>query len=121
MLVSEEFTGYGSSLVLFELFGALSKLNVEAAYEAVNAYLDLPLNILELNRDTFTYAKEMAKLSNTTYDALHVALIAQNNLDIVVTEDTEDWKKISKIWFKIKRKYKAKDLVIFSPTKGVIK
>lgn len=121
MLVSEEFTGYGSHLVLFELFGALSKLNVEAAYEAVNAYLDLPLKILELNRDTFIYAREIAKLSGTTYDALHAAIIAQNNLDIIVTEDIENWEKILKIWSKIKKLFKTKDLFVFSPTKGVIK
>ena len=37
MLVSKEFIGYTSSLVLFELFGALSRISVEAAYVAVNS------------------------------------------------------------------------------------
>jgi len=58
MLVSKEFSGYGSHLVLFELFRTLSRISVEAAYEAVNSYLDLPLTMLELNRETFNYALE---------------------------------------------------------------
>ena len=51
MLISKEFIGYGSHLVLFELFGALSKVNVDAAYEAIDACLNLPLIILEIDRD----------------------------------------------------------------------
>jgi len=120
MLVSGEFTGFGSHLVLFELFGVLSRFNVEAAYEAVNSYLDLPLTILELNRETFSYAREVAKLSGVTYDSLHAALIAQNGIDVVVTEDIEDWGKIVRVWSKIKEKFKVKDLIVVSPTKGVV-
>lgn len=37
MLVSEEFEGYGSHLVAFELFGSLSRISVEVAYEAVSS------------------------------------------------------------------------------------
>ena len=121
MLISKEFIGYGSHLILFELFGALSRINVEAAYEAVNSYLDLPLTILELNRETFNYAKEIAMLSRTTYDSIHAALIAQNRLDAVVTEDIENWSKILRIWAKIKEKFNAKDLIVVSPTKGIVK
>ncbi len=120
MLVSKEFIGYGSHLIIFELFGALSGISVEAAYEAVNSYLSLPLRILELNRRTFDYAKEIALLSRTTYDALHAALVAQNNIEIVVTEDIEDWSKILRAWPKIKEKFKTRDLTVISPTQGVI-
>ncbi len=90
MLVSKEFTGYGSHLVLFELFGALSKIDVDAAYEAVNSYLNFPLTMLEVNRDTLTYAREIAMLARVTYDSLHAAPIAQNDIDLVVTEDLEN-------------------------------
>ena len=120
MLVSKKFIGYGSHLVFFELFGALSKINVEAAYEAVNSCLNLPLIILEINRDTFMYAKEIAMLSGVTYDSLHAALVAQNNIELVVTEDLEDWSKILEAWPKVKRKLKVKNLVVFSPTRGLI-
>lgn len=120
MLISKEFIGYGSHLVLFELFGALSKVNVDAAYEAIDACLNLPLIILEIDRNTFMYAKEIGMLSNVTYDAVHAALVAQNNIDLVVTEDLEDWGKILKIWPEIERKFKAKSLTVYSPTRGII-
>jgi len=121
MLVLKEFTGYSSHLVLFEFFGALSKINIEAAYEVVNSYLDLPLTILELNRETFDYAKEITMLLKTTYDSLHAALVAQNGIDIVVTEDIENWSKILVAWQRIKEKYGIKDLVVLSPTKGIVR
>jgi len=121
MLVSKEFSGYGSHLVLFELFGALSRISVKAAYEAVSAYLDLPLITLELNRETFNYAKEIATLSNVTYDSLHAALVAQNSISVVVSEDIKDWSRILRVWPKIKEKFKTEDLVVVSPTKGVIR
>ena len=65
----------------------MSRINVEAAYEAVIAYLNLPLTMLELNRETLNYAKEIAKLSGVSYDSLHAALVAQNHIDVVVSED----------------------------------
>ena len=76
MLVEGIYIGYTSQLVLFELFGALSEINVEVAYEAINACLNLPLKSLKLNRETFTYTKEIALYSNVTYDSIHAALIA---------------------------------------------
>lgn len=121
LLTLKEFTGYGSQLVLFELYGALSKLNVEAAYEAVKSYLNLPLTILEVNRDTFRYAKEIAALTGITYDSIHAALVAQNNIDVVVTEDLKDWHKILRVWPKIKEKLNTRELIVLSPTKGRIK
>ena len=118
MLVSGEFKGFGSYLVLFELFGSLSKIDIKAAYEAVNSYLDLPITILEINRDTFSYAKEIAELSGVTYDALHAALVSQNGIEVVITEDVNDWSKIVKAWPKAKEKLNVKDLIVVSPTKG---
>ncbi|WP_261310023.1 type II toxin-antitoxin system VapC family toxin [Saccharolobus shibatae] len=118
MLISGEFKGLGSYLVLFELFGSLSKIDVKAAYEAVNSYLDLPITILETNRDTFSHAKEIAELSGVTYDALHAALVSQNGIEVVITEDVNDWSKIVKAWPKVKEKLNVKDLIVVSPTKG---
>ncbi|BCU71272.1 hypothetical protein KN1_25690 [Stygiolobus caldivivus] len=36
MLVSGGFKGFGSHLILFELFGSLSKIDIKAIYDAVN-------------------------------------------------------------------------------------
>ena len=60
-------------------------------------------------------------LSKTTYDSLHAALVVQNGIDIVVTEDVENWSKILIAWQRIKEKYRIKDLVALSPTKGIVK
>lgn len=121
MLVSKEFNGYGSQLVLFELFGSLSRISVDAAYEAAASYLNLPIGMLKLDRDALNYAREVAKLSKVTYDSLHAALAARNSVDVVVTEDLEDWRKIARAWGKIKERLKVGDLAIISPTKGRIR
>ncbi len=121
MLLRREFVGYGSHLVVFELFAALSRISVEAAYEAVNAYLDLPIHVLELGRETLDYAKEIAALSGTTYDAMHAALVAQNGVEIVVTEDVGNWSRIARIWPRIKERFGARELMVVSPTRGAVK
>ena len=63
----------------------------------MNAYLDLPIHVLELGREKLDYAKEIAALSGTTYDAMHAALVAQNGVEIVVTEDVGNWSRIARI------------------------
>ena len=120
LLISRKFEGYGSILVLFELFGALSEINVNAAYDAALSYLDFPLIILEVDRKTLEYAKIIAEFSKTTYDALHAALVAQNELEVVVTEDLDDWKKILKAWPKLMKKYHVKEIYVFSPARNKV-
>ncbi len=121
MLVSEEFSGYGSHLVAFELFGSLSRISVEAAYEAINAYLDMPITMLHPTRETYEYARLIAALSKTTYDAVHAALIAQHGIEVIVTEDLEDWKRILRVWPEVTEKTGARDLTLLSPTKGLVR
>ncbi|RLE79828.1 MAG: VapC-like toxin, partial [Thermoprotei archaeon] len=101
-------------------FGALSEINVNAAYDAALSYLDFPLIILEVDRKTLEYAKIIAEFSKTTYDALHAALVAQNELEVVVTEDLDDWKKILKAWPKLMKKYHVKEIYVFSPARNKV-
>ncbi|BCU71273.1 hypothetical protein [Stygiolobus caldivivus] len=61
-----------------------------------------------MNRDPSGYAKEIAKLS-VTYDALHAALVSQNGVKVVITEDANDWSKIGEVWPKVKEKLDVKD------------
>jgi len=120
LLVEEEFEGYGSHLVLFELFGALSKISPEAAWEAATAYLDLPLSMLTLDRSALQVARDIAKLSGVTYDSLHAALAGCNGVEVVVTEDLEDWERIAAIWDRVRRVYGMGELAVLSPIKGFI-
>ncbi len=121
LLAAKEFTGYGSSLVLHELFGALSEVSAEAAYEAATAYLDLPLTMLEPSRRTLSYAKTIARLAHVTYDALHAALAAENGVEVIVTEDVKDWRKVLRAWPKVREEHRELgDLIVVSPTRGLI-
>ena len=121
MLVSEEFKGYGSHFVAFELFGSLSRISVEAAYEAVNAYLDMPITMLHPVRETYEYARLIASLSKTTYDAIHAALIAQHRVEVMATEDLEDWRRILRIWPEVAGRTGARSLTVLSPTRGIVR
>ncbi|HID17856.1 TPA: VapC-like toxin, partial [Candidatus Bathyarchaeota archaeon] len=85
MLASKEFDDYGFQLILFKLFGSLSRINVDATYEDAVSHPNFPIGMLKLDRGALDYA--MAKLSRVTYDSLHAALAARNAVDVVVTED----------------------------------
>ena len=121
MLVDGDYIGYGSLFVLFELFGALSKINPKAAYEASTYYLNLPIKLLEFNRDVLELSYEISRISRVTYDSLHAALMFYNDIGIIITEDLDDWIKIKEAWKKLIRRRirKNKELIILSPTKGV--
>jgi len=118
--VNGDYEGYGSELVVFELFGSLSKINPIAAYEAVTYYLDLPIKILKTDRSVFQIAREISKESQTSYDAIHAALMMKNNINTIITEDLNDWLRIKKIWTKVSKKIglETKELVIISPKRG---
>jgi len=119
MLVDGEFTGYGSKLILFELFGALSRINPLAAYEAAHYYLNLPLRIIDLDRKSLELARDIARGSGTTYDAVHAAMMMSNNITVIVTEDIQDWLKIQNTWSKVTRKHKLEisPLEVFVPSR----
>jgi len=120
MLVDGEFEGYGSQLVLFELFGSLARVEVRAAYEAATQYLNLPLRLLSLDRVALTYAFELTRRAGVTYNAVHAGLVARNGLDVVVTEDLEDWGRILRAWPALKR-FGVGDVAVYSPTRGFLK
>ena len=118
MVAKGEARGLGSHLVLFELFGALSKLSPVAAYEAADAHLSLPIRLVAPTRRTLKVARDVAELANVTYDALHAALAAEGGAEIIVTEDLEHWRRIASAWSKVARKHELGDLQVLSPTQG---
>ncbi len=117
--VDEYYHGYGSDLVLFELFGALSKINPKAAYEAAISYLNLPITRLEINRDVIKVAYKIAEKSGVTYDSIHAATMMINGINLIITEDLTDWIKIKKCWKNVAEELdiKISDLIIYAPSK----
>ena len=121
MLVDGEFRGYGSKFVLFELFGALSKISPAAAYEASHCYLNLPLKNLDIDREALKLARDIAARSGTTYDAIHAAMMMRNNITTIVTEDLRNWLKIQKVWAEVTKKHKLgpRLLKVFAPSRDL--
>ena len=122
-LVRGEYEGYGSEYVLFELFGALARINVTAAYEAVIYYLDLPIELLGSSRSTFLLAREIAGASGVTYDAVHAAVMLENGINTIVTEDVDDWLRIKHVWNRVAKRLNLEhvdDLRVISPTRGEV-
>jgi predicted nucleic acid-binding protein len=119
-LVSGDFEAYGSKLVLFELFGAISKYSVDAAYEPSLAYLSLPIKLIEPSLEALELAREIARTARVTYDSLHAALAISSGADTIVTEDLKDWKKIKNKWRQISARYSLKELHVYSPTHGYL-
>ena len=119
LLVDEYYHGYGSDLILFELFGALSKINPKAAYEAAISYLNLPIVRLEINRDVIKVAWKIAEKSGVTYDSIHAATMMINGINLIITEDLADWLKIKKCWKNVAEELdiKINDLIIYAPSK----
>ncbi|MHA1665504.1 MAG: type II toxin-antitoxin system VapC family toxin [Candidatus Njordarchaeales archaeon] len=114
------YQGCGSAYILFELFGALAKINVNAAYEASLSYLNLPIKFLDMDRDVLLFAKEIAQITGVTYDSIHAAIMMKNNVNMVITEDLDDWLKIRDAWRVLSKKRGLEELVIISPTRGII-
>ena len=119
MLVDGEFIGYGSKFIVFELFGALSRINPIAAYEAAYSYLNLPIKLLDMDRETLKLARDIAEESNTTYDAIHAAIMMKNGISTIVTEDIDDWSRIQKSWAYVAKKNNIEidTLDLFVPSK----
>jgi len=120
MLVEGHFKGCGSNFVVFELFGSLARLNPLAAYEAVKAYLQLPITLLELDDRALEYARDIAERVRVTYDAIHAGLMARHGIEVVVTEDLRDWLKIARAWQQLEKRHGWRPLTVYSPTRGPI-
>jgi len=99
----------------------MSRINAVAAYEALIYYLELPIKLLNLKRSTLLIAKEIAKESGTTYDAIHAAIMMENHINTIITEDLKDWLKIKNAWNHVAEKMRLEhlgELLIISPTHG---
>ncbi|RLE60245.1 MAG: hypothetical protein DRJ35_03835 [Thermoprotei archaeon] len=93
--VRGRFEAYGSLLVAIELLGALSKINVNKASIATEAYLQLDVRLLGIDHLTVKVATIINRLTGIKYDSVHAALMFLNNIDTIITNDEKDWKQVT--------------------------
>jgi len=101
--------GYGSYLVAMELLGSLSKINPVLAWKATKNYLAMKFKILDINELVLNIAGLVNTIVNVKYDAIHLALMLINDIDTVITNDLDDWLKISKNFNKITKKLREEN------------
>jgi len=95
------FETYGSLLVAIELLGSLSRINPYIARRAVEDYLSIDMILLNVNREAIRLASIINEKINVKYDAVHAALMLLNNIPVIITNDINDWKRISRNFTKI--------------------
>jgi len=98
---SRVYSGYGSHLVAMELMEALSKINPSIAKRALKLYLALNLTIIPITEEVLDLAATINEVVNIRYDAVHAALLMLNNIPVIVTNDIDDWLKLSKNFDKV--------------------
>lgn len=87
---------YGSILVATELLGALSKIDPRIARRALEDYLVSPIIILELDEAVLAAAALINEIVNMRYDAIHAALMMLNGVPNIITNDLNDWMKLTR-------------------------
>ncbi len=101
---SRLFDAYGSILVAIELLGSISKIDPTIASNATNLYFQLPHKILNVNLKTLRIASHITDIVNLRYDSIHLALMIENSVDRIITNDKDDWYRAKNNFKKIKEK-----------------
>jgi predicted nucleic acid-binding protein len=91
---NQKIKAYSSFLVPIELLGALSRIDIKKAAVAVEAFFSLPINMIQIDEQILQEASEIAVESGASYDSVHAACMRRKKLEIIITEDVTDWKKI---------------------------
>jgi len=82
--------GYGSYLVAIELLGSISKVDPKVASSAVKDYLAMNIKLLEINEIILSIAGLINTIVNIRYDAIHLALMMVNGIDLIITNDLDE-------------------------------
>jgi predicted nucleic acid-binding protein len=91
---NEKIEAYCGFLVPIELLGALSRIDAKKAALAVEAFFSLPISMIQIDEPILQKATEIAAESNVSYDSVHAACMRRKKLEVIITEDITDWKKI---------------------------
>lgn len=87
----DKFEGVISSLAIDEIVWVIRKeLDLRTAIEVGEKIFELPLKILPINPETvFGAFKFMKKYGINPRDCIHISCMLENNVRIVVTEDSD--------------------------------
>jgi len=88
---------YCSFLVPIELLGSLARIDTEKAAIAVAVFFSLPISMIQIDEWVLQDAAAIMLGSGVSYDSIHAACMRRKGLDTIITEDTEDWRKIKNV------------------------
>ena len=94
---NEKIEAHCSFLVPIEILGSLAQIDPEKAAIAVAAFFSLPISMIQLDERILQDAASIMVESHVRYDSIHAACMRKKGLDIIITEDVKDWKKIKNI------------------------
>ena len=89
------FLSTGSNLVAMEILGVLSKIDPSKARKAANDYYKLSLDELVIDPTVIDFAGAINEVVNIRYDGIHAAVMIMNDVNTIITNDTDNWKKLS--------------------------
>jgi len=102
----EKYSACGSLMVAVELLGSLSRIDPIVAGRAVKLYLALGLDMLPLNVEVLGLASLINEEVNVGYDAVHAAIMMLNSVPVILTNDVDDWLKLSKQYSRVSKRAK---------------
>ncbi len=103
------YEAYGSVLVAIELLGSLSRIDPVIARRALENYLALDITLLDVDWEALRLAAIINEVVNVRYDAIHAALVLLSNIPVVITNDLDDWSKVSRNLDKIKERMREEE------------
>lgn len=101
----------GSILVALELLGSLSKINPHIARRATEDYLSLEITLLNINEDIIRLAAIINEVVNIRYDSIHASLMLLNDIPVIITNDLDNWYKVSKNLDRILKKMREEGYI----------
>ena len=83
-----------SYLVPIEILGSLARIDRKIAAGAILAFFSFPIDMIPIDERIIREASEITLETGVGYDAIHAAAMRRRNLQTIITEDIEDWRKI---------------------------
>lgn len=84
--------------VPIELLGSISQVDPLLGYNGLQGFFSFKIRIVEVSERLLLHAALISKQTGISgYDAVHVATMKQEGLDVIITENYKDFKKISDI------------------------